>query len=164
MFAPLYSPSATKVVDQMVPVFAQLPHLPKGIINFLATIAPYLSLLGAILGIVSAFSFLSAAMNPGVVSSVVAELTNINPAYYIISAVLTLASSVIMIGAFNLLRRRDYKGWLHMFWSDIIGVIQMIVGIILAGGSPISAAISIVIMFYILFEMRTAYTNKVAAE
>lgn len=145
---------AVDFVAKVEDLFKSLPHLPAGIVEFFVKIAPWMALIGAvlsllagpILGLLSVFSLLT--LNPLVVLSV------------LLAAVISIVTAVMLFMAFNPLKNREYKGWLLIFWSDVLGAIMMIFDIIANRGAGLGSIVFTLIGFYILFEMKPAFSSK----
>jgi hypothetical protein len=135
--------------------FKSLPHLPKGISEFFVKVAPWLALIGAILGLIS---------GPVIgILGTFATLMTLSPVLMIaiiVSAVLTIINSILLLMAFTPLKNREMKGWVLLFWSEMLGLISSIVFLLDGSGSVsslISTLIGTLIGFYILFEMKPFY-------
>lgn len=145
---------AVDFVAKVEDLFKSLPHLPAGIVEFFVKIAPWLALIGAvlsllagpILGLLSVFSLLT--LNPLIVLSV------------LLAAVISIVTAVMLFMAFNPLKNREYKGWLLIFWSDVLSAIMMIFDVIVNRGAGLGSIVFTLIGFYILFEMKPAYSSK----
>ncbi|HEX7017969.1 MAG TPA: hypothetical protein VF209_03625 [Patescibacteria group bacterium] len=136
--------------------FKKLPHLPEGITNFFATIAPWLVGLGGLLNIVSGLSSILNSGNMGMFGWV-APLVQVSPAYFVITGVLQIIVGVISLAAFNPLRERALRGWMLVFWTTMLGVVQSVVAIAFNFGNIVGVIIGTLIGFYILFEMKREY-------
>lgn len=142
--------------SMLVPIFAQAPHLPHGWKKILADIAPWLSLICGVLGVIGIFALFGASA----MLSSVAYLGAIGGEGYgtviFITGILGLVSGVLYLLAFNPLRKMEKKGWNYMFYALIISVISTIVSIVLMG-SGIGSIIGVLIGAYIVFEVRELY-------
>lgn len=148
--------TSTHFADQIGSIFGSLPKLPKGIVNFLVAVVPYFALLwavlallaGPLLGFLSIVSFIT--LNPIFVLSVM------------LAAVLSVVMAIILFLAFNPLRARQAKGWMLLFWANMISVAETVV-MILLGQSGILDLVFIAIGLYILYQMRPHYNLGAAA-
>jgi hypothetical protein len=166
LFSPLTQPGALKLIDQVETPFRQLPHLPAGVSRFLANLSPWVAVL---VGLLSLFSVI--ALTPLILGSsammstlsVMVENTpyvidSLNPAYYLLSATLLFLDGLLLLAAFQPLRRKELRGWALVFWSNVVSSIHMIVGIAFAGEPILSSLLGIVIGFYIVFETKKWFT------
>src|SRR5258708_13686995 len=116
MFDMLTDKDAMTFIGKVEEPFKSLPHLPKGIVEFLVKIAPWFALLGAIL---------SLFMGPlwGLVT--VLSLFTLNPMaalLILIAGLLTLVNAVLLFMAFTPLKNHEMKGWVYIFWSEVISI------------------------------------------
>jgi len=149
----LTNSEAMGFIDKVAEPFKNLPHLPKGIVEFFVNIAPWLAIIGAVLGLI-------AGPVVGLVGTF-GTLLSLNPMVLIttvVTVVVTLANSVLLFMAFNPLKNREMKGWVLLFWSQVLGIISSVMTIVTGGySSVIGIVIATLIGFYILFEMRPFY-------
>ncbi len=133
-----------KFIDQVADPFKTLPHLPKNITEILVQISPWLVLLGLIaevLGVVNALSWMAA-----------------NPVFSLIALVISAVSAFLMYSAFTPLKNREMKGWILLFWINLLSAAGSVVSAI--GGnfsSIVGGVVGILIGLYVLFEMRSFY-------
>lgn len=154
----LTSKSVRDFIDQLAPTFKNAPHLPKGFVAFLANIAPWLSGLGGVLGILSGLSMISSGL--GWQMSMWSTLVGFSPAYFVVVGVLQLVAAVIALLAFKPLKDRSLTGWVLMFWGVAISILQSLAGVVFGYGvgSLIGMVIGLLISLYFLFEMRQEYS------
>lgn len=136
--------------------FKKLPHLPEGLVDFFATVAPWLVGLGGLLNIVSGLASILNSGNMGMFGWA-APLVQLNPAYFIITGVVQIITGVISLAAFNPLRERQLRGWMLIFWTTILGLVHSIIGIAFGYSNIVGLVIGALIGFYILFEMKRKY-------
>jgi len=130
--------------------FSKLPSLPKSATDVLVKIAPWLSLIFGILGVLGALAatgFL-AALSP---------LVMLGGGFGVavggvVGGLLALVSSVLMIMAFPGLRDRKMAGWKWSFYSELVSVVASLISLNLVG-----AVIGALIGFYILFQIKSYY-------
>jgi hypothetical protein len=130
-----------KVLDD---AFGQLPKLPKSVNEVLVNIAPWLSLIFGILGIVgglSAIGISPIAMFGGVDASFMVLATGIG----------AIISSILMLMAFPKLKKRAYKGWELLFWSEVVSAVLAVLSI------SVGSVLGILIGFYLLFQIKSYY-------
>lgn len=128
--------------------FKPLPKLPANIVDFLVMIAPWLSLIFGIMGVLGALAAFGVwnavgpyAMYWGAGRAGLWQVVIIGG----------LISSVLSILAFPGLRDRKLQGWTLIFWSQIVSVAAAVFGMNIGG--IIGAAIG----FYILFQVKPRY-------
>jgi hypothetical protein len=155
MLEQLTSPQAMKLIAQVEQPFKGLPHLPKGLVDFLVGIAPWLVGLGGVLSIIGGLSLLG--NTSGMQSNMWMQLAGISPAYFLLSGVISLVSGALMLMAFKPLKNKELKGWVYMFWLELINVVQMAVGVAFGASSIVGMVIGLAIGFYILFELKPSY-------
>lgn len=147
---------AVKFADKIGDVFKTLPKLSDGLLEFLVKVAPYLALVGAIL---------SVAFGPLVgVFGTFWTVLSLNPLFLVstlITIALMLVQAVLLFMAFNPLQNREQKGWMLLFWSVMVNVVQTIFDLgtnfAIRSGSLILTVIFVGLSFYILFQLRPKY-------
>jgi hypothetical protein len=140
----------TKTLDEY---YAKLPVLPKGVNDFIVSVAPWLALIFGVLAILSgvaAFGFLS-VLSPfaAVVGAGGYAITAI------LSSVVLLVQGVIELLAFSPLRKRKVMGWNLMFYSLILSVVSSVVA--LSAFSVVSSLVGALIGYYILYQVKSYY-------
>jgi hypothetical protein len=153
---------AMSFIAKVEDVFKSFPHLPKGVSEFFVKVAPYLAIIGAVLGLIG---------GPVVaLFGSLASVLSLNPVYMlltIVDAVIIIVSSVLLLMAFKPLKDREMKGWIYLFWSEVLSLVSSVVSLFgsLGSGNIIGALLGALIGFYILFEMKPFYgANKVTAK
>lgn len=130
--------------------FAKLPPLPKGVQEFLVAVAPWVALIFGVLGVL--FS-LAATGILAVLSPLVALGGGLGAATgNVVGAVLSLAASGLLLAAFPGLKDHQVAGWKMTFWSQAVSVLGSLVALNLVG-----AAVSALIGFYLLFQIKSYY-------
>ncbi|MBW7944122.1 hypothetical protein H3C70_01880 [Patescibacteria group bacterium] len=147
-------------IDQVGDVFKGLPHLPTAIIDILVKIAPWLALLGGVLGLL-------AGPLIGVLGSIGSILT-LSPYFMfitIVTTVVTLVSSILLLMAFSPLRKRAMRGWVFLFWSQMLSAVDIVLSLLQGQtGSIVGGLIGFAIGLYILFEIRASYKGSAKAK
>lgn len=150
----LTSKKAQGYANQVGGWFTSLPKLPKGLIEFFVKVVPYLALLSAIV----AFIF-----GPIVtVLSIVFIFTTSGTFVFLstlILAVLLFVSGLILLAAFSPLKKRQQNGWLLLFWAEAMMTLQTITRIVF-GHTRVFSLLGTVLVFYVLFQMRSYYKKK----
>jgi uncharacterized membrane protein len=132
------------LIKWMEDLFKKAPHLPENIREVLIKIAPVLSLVFGILGIIAGLSVLGIsplALFGGLHASI----------FVLITGVLTLVSSVLLLMAYPQLAKHTQKGWILLFWSEAISAVSSLMAL------SFGTVISVIIGFYILFEIKGHY-------
>lgn len=140
----------TKSLDEY---YAKLPVLPKGVNDFIVSVAPWLALIFGVLAIlagVAAFGLLSAFSPVAVVAGVGGYALTA-----ILSSVVLLAQGVIELLAFSPLKARKVKGWNLMFYSLILSVVGSVVTLSVV--SVVSSLVGALIGYYILYQVKSYY-------
>jgi len=147
------------LIAKMEDAFKSLPHLPKGLVEFLVKIAPWLTIIFAIIIVV--FGPLGAL-------AALISLLALNPVFALVSLVtmvIAILTAILYFMAFKPLQARALKGWIYLFWAEMLSVVSAVLGL-LSGSFSIGTIIGILIGFYVLFEMKPFYSgsplNKVA--
>ncbi len=151
-----------------------LPNIPKGGREVIVKIAPWLSLVGGIIGLWSAYAiFLWVnASTATVLTGYGQQLDRIYAntglgrswsLFLILSLLLTLASSILNLMAFSPLRKFQKKGWNYIFYSMLLNVVYGLVVALTSFGSfgnLLGSLIGSAIGAYLLFQVRDYYTSK----
>ena len=144
-------------IDQVGDVFKGLPHLPASIVEILVKIAPWLALLGGILGLI-------AGPLIGVLGSL-GSLMTLSPYFMfvtIVTTVVTIANSVLLLMAFSPLRTKMMRGWVFLFWAEMLSAVDIVLSLLQGQtGSIVGGVIGLAIGLYILFEIRSSYKGSV---
>jgi hypothetical protein len=159
MFDKLTGQEAMDFVKKIEDPFKSLPHLPKGLVEFFVKIAPWLAIIGAVLGLV-------AGPLVGILGGI-GSLFSLSPIFLIwtvATVVFTLLNSVLLFMAFKPLKEREMKGWMLLFWSNIIGIVEGVLGLLINQSSIVGTLLGIVIGLYILFEMKPLYDGVMDGE
>lgn len=140
-------------IDQVGSVFSSLPHLPAGVVKFLVKIAPWMALLGAVLGFIT-------GPIVGLLGSL-GSLFSLSPLLLLITAIdvaIILLVSVLALIAFPLLKERKMKGWILMFWTETLYAVTLITSVLQGTTAGIVYGVGFLLLgYYILFEMRSSY-------
>lgn len=133
----------------LAPLFAKAPHLPEGGRKVVTDIAPWLSLIFGVLGLLALTSggMLALLLSPLLLMS--------GSLHVIISVVFGIISAVLSILSFKPLQEMKKTGWNLAFYSLIISSISTIVSILFVGS--LGGVLGIVLGCYVLFEVREMY-------
>ena len=137
----------------LAPIFAKFPHLPQGGRKFITQVAPWLSLIFGILGLLS----LAGAGALGVLLAPALILGGgVQGVSFFITIVLGIVSAILALLSFNPLREMRKKGWDYAFYSFVVGAISSLISLVLASGG-FGNIIGMIIGAYIIFEVRESY-------
>jgi len=143
-------------IDQVGDVFKGLPHLPTNIVEILVKIAPWLALLGGVLGLL-------AGPIVGVLGSL-GSVLSLSPYYLFITivvTVVTLANAILLLLAFSPLKAKAMRGWVFLFWAQMLSAVDIVLSLLQGQtGSLVGGVIGIAIGLYILFEIRSSYAGS----
>jgi hypothetical protein len=137
-------------------VFKSVPHLPKGVVNFLVSVAPWLAGLSGILSLYGGVTNLFFSNRVGMATTLKA-ITGINPAYFTIAGVIAILTGLLMLMAFTPLRNRKLVGWMYLFWVTVLSFTQNVIGLLMGVGGLVGTLIGAAIGFYLVFELKSAY-------
>ena len=129
-------------------VFKQTPKLPDGFRKFLVDVAPWLALLGGVMGI---FGLLSALSLGGFVGGMAYAFGYRFGVWYWLNLVVLLAMTIVDFKAYKPLKERKMEGWKLMWYVSVFGLIQSVVVL-----NPMSVVMSAV-GFYLLYQVRGMY-------
>lgn len=133
--------------------YAKLPALPKGVNEFIVTVAPWLAL---IFGVLAVFSGLGAF---GILTALAPVATVAGAGQYaftgLIAALILLVQGGIDLWAFPSLKARKVMGWNLMFYSLLLGVVSSVVT--LNVGSVVGGVVGALIGYYFLYQVKSYY-------
>lgn len=155
----LTNPQAMKLIAQIEEPFKKLPHLPKWLTGFLATVAPYLALIGGILGLIGGASMMMWAFGLGNMAGFYRSYIHVSSAYFVLSGLITLVTSAIALMSFSYLKKRSLTGWTLMFWNSVISIGQNVIALVFGTSGIIGLIIGALISLYVAFEMKREYHN-----
>ncbi len=142
-------------------------QLPENIKKMLVEFAPWLALVGGVLGILSAYNLWQWAHRLESINRVFGDII---PAQNVslglmfwLSIAATLLFAALALLAFPGLKAKKKVGWNLMFYSMIANVAYGVVSLFYDGGgvgSLLTALVMSAIGFYILFQIRSNYLEK----
>lgn len=149
------------------------PKLPEGGKKFLVEYGPYFVLVGGILSLLGAYGVWNAAR---AVSSIANWADQVSRAYggpgvstshftvwVWLGVAFMLANAVLYLMAFNPLREKLKRGWDLVFYAGLLSVAYSIIAIFIDSqgfGTFIGGIIGAAIGFWLLFQIRPAYSDK----
>jgi FtsH-binding integral membrane protein len=166
VFDRLTDAQAQGIVKQVEEPFKNLPNFPEGLANFIVTIAPWLTLLGGIFSIFGALSAVTVVLGADALMRSL-DAAYVSPVmygtwYYLVVAIFGVLIGILYLKAFSPLKDRKLSGWYMLFWATIINLVSSAIAVIYAPTAIIGALIGAAISFYILFKVKSYYTNDLA--
>lgn len=145
--------STLPLEKELEPIFTEkLPAFPENIKDIFVQIAPWLALIGAILG---ALSFISLIGLGSFVTAVSVGVGAYGSTWQMWVSILALgAMAVFCAMAFKPLQNKQKKGWNLMYWSSLISFASSILTFNIIG-----ALVGGFISFWILFQIKSRYSN-----
>ncbi len=127
--------------------------LPDKIKELIVSFAPYLMVLGIILGVPSVLAAfgLGALVSPFTAFMGPAYMVNYGVGYFI-SMIAFGVMLVFQVLAVPGLFKRQRKGWLYLFYASLVSFVAS-----LLSGNLIGAIIGTIIGWYVLFQVRESY-------
>ena len=144
-------------VGKFEAVFKGLPHLPKGIVDFLVSVSPWLAGLGGIFGVYGGLTSLFFSQRRGAMWQYVKAYSGVGSGYFIATSIISLLTGALLLMAFGPLKNKKLNGWMFLFWANILSLIQSIVSLVFGYGGLMGILIGAAIGFYILFEIKKSY-------
>lgn len=137
--------------------FKAAPKIPKGIIDFLVTIAPWIAIIFGVLTLISMvfgtlFGFIASFVSLLSGQPLVAIST-------LVAIIIGIVQGVLMVLSFKPLQKREMYGWKLMGYNNLLGALSTIVSVIatMNFAGLIMSAIFMAIGFWILFQMKPSY-------
>lgn len=144
-------------------------QLPKNVKDWIVQYGPWIALVGGILAalfvVPAAFAALSLT---GYTSAMLgaygyygASVAAVTPILYL-SLVVFALELVIMFVSIPMLLKRQRKGWLLLFYADVVSVVYSLISSFTYGfnfGSLLFGLIGAVIGFYFMFQIRSYYKH-----
>ncbi len=162
MLEQLSNAPSMKFIAQLEAIFKDLPHLPKKATEVLVKLAPYFAIIGGILTVIAGLSMLVSGSSLAMLGGWYAPYGANHSLYFYLDAILSLAVGALMIMAYKPLQSRKLMGWIYIFWSEMVSVLQSLLAVIFFGTGIIGALLGIALGLYILFEMKPSYEKKAA--
>ncbi len=144
------SSSFVGIEEKILNLFKTLPKTPANINDFLVTVAPYLSLIGGVLSLLSVASVIFMRNALLYTTSIFYNPMMALSPVYIISSILT---GILLVVAFADLKNKKVFGWRLLFWSSNISILTSLLGF-----DFVSAVLGGFISWYILAQVRPSYS------
>jgi len=127
--------------------FMKLPPLSRDVRVRLAGIAPILSLVFGILGIIG-------SIGVGVVTPLMLVFGGPNVVFSgVVTGILGLVSSILVLCSYPGLKAYAVKGWNLLFWSQILSIVASVVH----PSSLLSGILVGLLGLYLLFQIKSLY-------
>ncbi len=139
-------------------IFKGLPHLPPDWRDFLVKIAPYGALIGGVFSILGGLSSLGLSSRLGPLYMFYRNAPGAT-LYLLLSGIIMLACGALMLLSYKPLAAKQMKGWIYMFWIAVINLINIFLGALFLYGTGLFSLIWVAVGFYLLFEIKSAYTS-----
>jgi hypothetical protein len=131
-------------------VFSKFPDFPENITELLVTLAPWLALIGAILGI---FAFLSLVGLGSIISVATIGINSYGSTYAMWVGIISVAiSAVLYLLAFQPLRQRSVRGWNLLYYAFLFNLAMSLLTLNLFG-----LIITFLLGGWVLYQMRPKY-------
>jgi len=153
----LYNKQVKDLAKKGESILKDLPHLPKDWVKNIVKVLPYLVLLGGIFSLISGFQNLF-TFNRN--RAWVMHWLQITRTYYYVTAVFSILMAILYLMAYKPIKNKEYEGWLLLFWTVILSLIQSIVLLIMGWGNLVGSIIAAVIGFYLIYEVRSEFVAK----
>jgi hypothetical protein len=138
--------------------FIKLPHLPKKVRLFISKVLPFLILTLGVIGfaasLLSGFFLILAIIAWD--SAVLLEIAG--------GFLLVLLDTMFLLKAFKPLRAGDATGWIYLFWAEMLEVINFVMGTINGETNVLLGTGTILLSFYVLFEIGQFYVYRKQGE
>lgn len=156
MLTQLTDQKAIDLAEKVGKVFEGVPHLPKGLVDFLVKIAPWLVLLG---GALSVLGGLSSIVGNSFNQALLSDFIGISRTYFVVTGIFSLILGALYLMAFKPLKEFEKEGWMYLFWAQIVGVVQSVFMMVYVGGGFLGTVIGLIIGFYLLYEVKKSYVK-----
>lgn len=129
--------------------FAKVPPISTNARKKLADIMPWIALIFGILGVLVSVAGLG-------VLTVLSPLLFLTGGFHVtinglVGAIISLASSVLLLMSYSGLKARRYNGWKLAYWSGMLNVVSAVLSF-----SILSVLISL-FGIYLLFQIKSSY-------
>jgi hypothetical protein len=137
---------------ELEPIFKKsLPSFPENIKDVIVQLAPWLSLLGAIIGVLTTITFLGASFFNSVFRLSSATFRDFGWSMWL-GLFSLLAIIFLCATSYKPLQNGERKGWNNMYWLSLIMFCLNILG-----GHYLNGIISAFLGFWVLFQVRERY-------
>ncbi|WP_298208782.1 hypothetical protein [Ferrimicrobium sp.] len=143
-----------KIESKFVDLSSDLPHLPT---EFVAWLARWAWLIVAIVGVLylfDALGFVTLANDFGY-AGFFGDASFTSTLY--LAAALTAVYGVWYLVAVPGLREHRRRGWQLLFYASLVQVVMVVVVVVLTGLGNIWSLLEVVVLWYLLFQIRPAF-------
>ncbi|HRH93223.1 MAG TPA: hypothetical protein PKV72_01680 [Candidatus Peribacteria bacterium] len=148
-----FTKHAAAIEAWMLPLFQKAPHLPQNARQTVVDVAPWLALIGGVLGLAAVFS---ASAFTSMLFTFSFFRYGIFPLLYVVSMLCVFAAALLELMAYQPLTQRRKAGWNFMFYALLINVVSFVLSIFAGYGNG-GHIIGLLVGFWLLFEVRDAY-------
>lgn len=153
----LFSHQLVKGLDsELEKIFKSAPHLPKKVVEVLVKIAPYLVLISGLFMITGG---LRSIFDVGSLNRVYTYFMGTPSIYYYVIGILQILAGAISVMAYKPLKNNDLQGWYMLFCLTMLELVMNLLSIFFLRDGLFGLLISLVISFYILYEVKPAYQS-----
>lgn len=150
----IQQPAMLRLLETINKLFDKLPRLPRVIGKVLVFLAPWLALISGVLGLLA-----------GPLASLLGllSLITLKPMIildYVSVSIIMIINTFLMFKAFKPLKAKDMRGWIYLFWSNILWLISGVIDTLLGKQDILPLVISNLIGFYLLFEMKKTMADQ----
>ena len=168
----------TQIENKLEGAFKDFPKIPKSGRDSIVQIMPWIALIFGVLQVLVAWGVWGIARTADRLTDVVntyaafytaerVHLSAFDRSAIYLGALVLLVSVIIGIMAYKPLVAKERRGWDLLFLASLVNVAYSVVAIFINGrgfGSFIMGLIGSAIGFYLLFQIKGAYTAKSAAK
>lgn len=153
----LTNKQAQSLIKPLEKSFKSLPHLPRGIVDFIVGITPWLVLLGGVFSVLGAVSLLLSSFTTSTFMGQFMRYYQYSRSYFLVSSISELIMGGLLLLAFKPLQNRKIAGWMLLFWVNVVSLVHQGFTLFMGYHSILGFVISAVIGFYLLFELKPSY-------
>jgi len=146
--------------------FDNFPRVPKGTLQPFVPFLAWYVLLQGVIQIINGFRGVSWGLHYGSLPRMFATLIDINPLYFLIGGVLTIAAGALYLTAFPKLSQVEtrHEGWEKWVLAAVVLTVARLYEMLFTGGSAGWFLISALIGWYLIFEFERAIGRPAAAK
>jgi hypothetical protein len=131
---------------KIISLFKSAPKFPPGIVDFLVSFAPYLALIGGVLGVLSVLTFFS-------LGNIIYTFKPSFVTLFYLPIIGSIISGIMLIAAYPDLKEKKLFGWKLVFWAVNVSILISLLSLNLLG-----ALLGAVVSWYILSEVKGKYS------
>lgn len=139
-----------QLTDKLDEVFGKkAPQLPEGVKDFIVKVAPWLTILGVVFGVIGVLALLGVGALSLPFAAVGAGNLTLG---VVVSLVFGIVSLILEAMAIGPLMKRKEKGWTLLYYVVLLNAVSAILSLNFLG-----LLIGTVIFMYLLFQIRSYY-------